>query len=455
MNFDNTSVERFRRTEFGLFGEPLYERGVSNYIPFRLYGIYKDIETGLYYNVRRYYDWRVGRYLQPDPVSDLNLYAYVNNSPYDLVDPVGMFETLMKPMGVGHAGKARHEEITQNAVNQLWYPKLREYGSAENYWDNGPWWYDIAQCRGFKNKLAQGVNRADCLYEDDSSYHCDNSNFVGCSSVADKVSYPTSKGVVECICVANCGGGGSIGGRGGGGGGSYQPGSGGGGGCSIINQRIRQKASSPSWQCYFKAGENYETLGRYLHPAQDFWSHSNSIFVPGCGKKICVRSPNWKTCIFGLIDDSIRIACERGCSKYECAEYTVETKYTGSSIPSPQDVSRFGLFSGLYGGQGWSAVDDILCSSSASWADPRFSKGIPCDVGAKIMAHCMLNKDGEWGQDRSCMNACDMGLWKGDCGGSDNIQRYAFWSAFYTAEASTQNYLRLFCVGNVGASLCY
>jgi uncharacterized protein RhaS with RHS repeats len=45
------------RGEFGPFGEPLYERGlVSNYIPFRLYGMYKDIETGLYYNVRRYYD---------------------------------------------------------------------------------------------------------------------------------------------------------------------------------------------------------------------------------------------------------------------------------------------------------------------------------------------------------------------------------------------------------------
>jgi RHS repeat-associated protein len=63
MYLDNTSVEKYCGAEFGPFGESLYERGVSNYIPFRLYGMYKDVETGLYYNVRRYYDWRVGRYL--------------------------------------------------------------------------------------------------------------------------------------------------------------------------------------------------------------------------------------------------------------------------------------------------------------------------------------------------------------------------------------------------------
>jgi len=96
--YDEAGKEIWRE-EFGPFGEPLYERGiVSNYIPFRLYGMYKDMETGLYYNVRRYYDWRVGRYLQPDPVFDLNLYVYVNNSPYDAVDPLGMFETAQSSL---------------------------------------------------------------------------------------------------------------------------------------------------------------------------------------------------------------------------------------------------------------------------------------------------------------------------------------------------------------------
>ena len=73
--------KRVWRGEYGPFGEPIFEQGVKGYIPFVLYGMYKDQKTGLYYNVRRYYDWRIGRYIQPDPVPDLNLYAYADNSP--------------------------------------------------------------------------------------------------------------------------------------------------------------------------------------------------------------------------------------------------------------------------------------------------------------------------------------------------------------------------------------
>ena len=142
------------RGKFGSFGEPLYERGVvSNYIPFRLYGMYKDMETGSYYNVRRYYDWRVGRYLQPDPVSDLNLYAYTNNSPYNAVDPVGMFKTAMRLLGFPHhVGYPHHEKITEDAVNNLGYSKLKWFGPAEDYWSfkDTPWLYSVAQCRGYK-----------------------------------------------------------------------------------------------------------------------------------------------------------------------------------------------------------------------------------------------------------------------------------------------------------------
>jgi RHS repeat-associated protein len=190
MYFDNTSVEKYCGAEFGPFGEPLYERGVvSNYIPFRLYGMYKDMETGLYYNVRRYYDWRIGRYLQPDPVSDLNLYVYANNSPYDAVDPVGMFETAIKikaKVYLGpivyvyrHSGAPKHEEITEEAIKALGYPKLSQYGFRIDDWEGGlQFQVGIAtlQCRKEANRVSQGVNIADCLFKDNSSYHCDNSN---------------------------------------------------------------------------------------------------------------------------------------------------------------------------------------------------------------------------------------------------------------------------------------
>ena len=54
-------------------------------------GQYHDAETGLYYNLNRYYDPQTGRYLTTDPIEDgLNLYAYCFNDPVNLMDPEGL-----------------------------------------------------------------------------------------------------------------------------------------------------------------------------------------------------------------------------------------------------------------------------------------------------------------------------------------------------------------------------
>jgi RHS repeat-associated protein len=51
--------------------------------------------TGLYYLRARHYDSRGARFLQPDPIGfsgeDMNLYAYVGNSPVNWVDTLGIF----------------------------------------------------------------------------------------------------------------------------------------------------------------------------------------------------------------------------------------------------------------------------------------------------------------------------------------------------------------------------
>ena len=58
----------------------------------RLQGQYFDIETGLHYNLARYYDPQIGRFIQPDPLGLLggtNHYQFAPN-PVSWVDPLGL-----------------------------------------------------------------------------------------------------------------------------------------------------------------------------------------------------------------------------------------------------------------------------------------------------------------------------------------------------------------------------
>jgi RHS repeat-associated protein len=61
----------------------------------RLAGQYHDAESGLHYNVHRYYDPAQGAYVSPDPLGGRpgeHRYAYLNHDPLGGTDPLGLFK---------------------------------------------------------------------------------------------------------------------------------------------------------------------------------------------------------------------------------------------------------------------------------------------------------------------------------------------------------------------------
>jgi RHS repeat-associated protein len=77
------------RIESSAYGDSVVHGPV--WTPVRAPGQFEDLETGLFYNYRRYYDPQTCRYISPDPVGidgGWNAYPYCKN-PIDEIDPFG------------------------------------------------------------------------------------------------------------------------------------------------------------------------------------------------------------------------------------------------------------------------------------------------------------------------------------------------------------------------------
>lgn len=114
---------------------------IANLNPFRYRGYYFDTETGLYYLNSRYYDPELGRFVNADDISyldiktlnGLNLYAYCGNNPVNKIDRTGHWwffdDIIAAAVGfiVGVVGQLVSDIVT-SIVNKEW-----SFSSWETY----------------------------------------------------------------------------------------------------------------------------------------------------------------------------------------------------------------------------------------------------------------------------------------------------------------------------------
>ncbi|WP_445367697.1 RHS repeat-associated core domain-containing protein [Methylomonas sp. BW4-1] len=99
--------------------------------PLRFQGQYYDQETGLHYNLNRYYDPNAGRFIHQDPIGlagGANVYRYVPN-PINWIDPIGLdpletlaergFSGVTKTAGGGLDYSASNALYTKPGVNPI------------------------------------------------------------------------------------------------------------------------------------------------------------------------------------------------------------------------------------------------------------------------------------------------------------------------------------------------
>jgi RHS repeat-associated protein len=108
---DNSGIIQLA-TEYSIFGKSNDYLSINNHSNrLGFVGQYSDLESGLNYNVQRYFNPDLGRYIQKDPLGvlqDFHEYNYAFNNPLEFIDPYGELSlSLCKKIGLGKKGIAK------------------------------------------------------------------------------------------------------------------------------------------------------------------------------------------------------------------------------------------------------------------------------------------------------------------------------------------------------------
>ncbi|WP_284117649.1 putative T7SS-secreted protein, partial [Streptomyces fragilis] len=112
------------RTRSSLWGTTAWSANGSTYTPLRFPGQYFDPESGLHYNLFRYYEPEVGRYLTPDPLGlgpGPNPLTYVKN-PLRWIDPLGLSPLSCRELGLSESAQRaieKFENIRRDPVGSI------------------------------------------------------------------------------------------------------------------------------------------------------------------------------------------------------------------------------------------------------------------------------------------------------------------------------------------------
>lgn len=144
------------RTRYRTWGNAVTQEYAAEFVPgrkgevekplpqqLRLQGQYEDAETGLHYNLFRYYDPDIGRFISQDPIGlagGINLYRYAPN-PLTWIDPLGLSCGGVSAKQAGRELDAGAKKVTvssRSEAEKLFMDRYLEHGYKNMSGESGP-----------------------------------------------------------------------------------------------------------------------------------------------------------------------------------------------------------------------------------------------------------------------------------------------------------------------------